>query len=282
MTTWSECIGDPLVFIPMWWRFLWFLPYQIPHRVFTLDVALALLELPEREADSTLSLEHQRFLKHKFLVQDIMFDRCLDKAPTVRSKALSSFAHCLELSVNSASESILEFLINSKCGDHHEMKLILCLSRNWTARESFFAVAKIIHMVLLNNVLDNPDAFKKPFWVRHTFTCWRRECGLPSRCALQCVGCLGPGVHFTCKPREEQSAVSSIDSVFSLGPIVLILIPLWVFTWSLWVWLLSLLSLCLFLGPTILQTESHPGTLMKNSSGNGSIYFQVLNNYLFI
>lgn len=88
--------------------------YQIPHRVFTLDVALALLELPEREADHTLSSEHQKFLKHKFLVQDIMFDRCLDKAPTVRSKALSSFAHCLELSANSTSESILEFLVNSK------------------------------------------------------------------------------------------------------------------------------------------------------------------------
>uniref|UniRef100_A0A5F9C9J4 Condensin-2 complex subunit D3 n=1 Tax=Oryctolagus cuniculus TaxID=9986 RepID=A0A5F9C9J4_RABIT len=86
---------------------------KIPHRVFTLDVVLALLELPEREADNTVPLEHQKFIKHKFLVQEIMFDRCLDKAPTVRSKALSSFAHCLELSVASASESLLELLINS-------------------------------------------------------------------------------------------------------------------------------------------------------------------------
>jgi condensin-2 complex subunit D3 len=93
---------------------LMILPYQIPHRVFTLDVALALLELPEREVDDTASLELQKFLKHKFLVQEIMFDRCLDKAPTVRSKALSSFAHCLELSVSNASDSILELLINSK------------------------------------------------------------------------------------------------------------------------------------------------------------------------
>lgn len=118
--------------------------YQIPHRVFTLDVALALLELPEREADNTVSLEHQKFLKHKFLVQDIMFDRCLDKAPTVRSKALSSFAHCLELSVNTASESVLELLINSKCGDCREIELVFCFSRNWTARESFFVVAKVV------------------------------------------------------------------------------------------------------------------------------------------
>ncbi|XP_036050224.1 condensin-2 complex subunit D3 [Onychomys torridus] len=86
---------------------------KIPHRVFTLDVALALLELPEREADDTVLLEHQKFLKHKFFVQEIIFDRCLDKAPTVRSKALSSFAHCLELSASSTSESLLEIFINS-------------------------------------------------------------------------------------------------------------------------------------------------------------------------
>ncbi|CAH6858928.1 Ncapd3 [Phodopus roborovskii] len=86
---------------------------KIPHRVFTLDVALALLELPEREVDDTVLLEHQKFLKHKFFVQEIIFDRCLDKAPTVRSKALSSFAHCLESSARSTSESILEIFINS-------------------------------------------------------------------------------------------------------------------------------------------------------------------------
>ncbi|XP_012585422.1 PREDICTED: condensin-2 complex subunit D3 isoform X2 [Condylura cristata] len=103
--------GEYATFIA--WLYKYSRSSKIPHRVFTLDVALALLELPEREVDNTVSLEHQKFLKHKFLVQEIMFDRCLDKAPTVRSKALSSFAHCLELSVTTASESILELLINS-------------------------------------------------------------------------------------------------------------------------------------------------------------------------
>ncbi|XP_078195997.1 condensin-2 complex subunit D3 isoform X2 [Callithrix jacchus] len=103
--------GEYAMFIA--WLYKYSRSSKIPHRVFTLDVVLALLELPEREVDNTLSLEHQRFLKHKFLVQEIMFDRCSDKAPTVRSKALSSFAHCLELTVASASESILELLINS-------------------------------------------------------------------------------------------------------------------------------------------------------------------------
>uniref|UniRef100_UPI0029556039 condensin-2 complex subunit D3-like n=1 Tax=Panthera onca TaxID=9690 RepID=UPI0029556039 len=95
------------------WLYRYSRSSKIPHRVFTLDVVLALLELPERAVDNTLSLEHQKIIKHKFLVQEIIFDRCVDKAPTVRSKALSSFAHCLEVSVTTASESILEFLINS-------------------------------------------------------------------------------------------------------------------------------------------------------------------------
>ncbi|KAF5921357.1 hypothetical protein HPG69_019406, partial [Diceros bicornis minor] len=103
--------GEYATFIA--WLYRYSRSSKIPHRVFTLDVALALLELPEREVDNTLSLEQHKFLKHKFLVQEIMFDRCLDKAPTVRSKALSSFAHCLESSVTTASESMLELLINS-------------------------------------------------------------------------------------------------------------------------------------------------------------------------
>lgn len=82
--------------------------------MFTLDVALALLELPEREVNDTVLLEHQKFLKHQFIVQEIIFDRSFDKAPTVRSKALSSFAHCLELSSSHTSERLLEIFINSE------------------------------------------------------------------------------------------------------------------------------------------------------------------------
>ncbi|XP_023559608.1 condensin-2 complex subunit D3 isoform X2 [Octodon degus] len=103
--------GEYATFIS--WLYKYSRSSKIAHRVFTLDVVLALLELPEREVDGTLPLEHQKFLRHKFLVQEIMFDRCLDKAPTVRSKALSSFARCLELSVHSTSESILELLVSN-------------------------------------------------------------------------------------------------------------------------------------------------------------------------
>ncbi|NXY14041.1 CNDD3 protein, partial [Atrichornis clamosus] len=79
---------------------------KVSYRVFALDVAIALLDMPERSPDSSVSLEQQRFLKHKFLVQVMVFGRCSDKAPVVRSKALSSFAHCLEMKAAATSESI--------------------------------------------------------------------------------------------------------------------------------------------------------------------------------
>ncbi|XP_075772514.1 condensin-2 complex subunit D3-L [Pelodiscus sinensis] len=83
---------------------------KISYRVFALDVALALLDLPERKPDSSLTGEHQKLLKHKFLVQDMVFGRCSDKAPTVRSKALSSFAYCLEMKAATTLDSIQELL----------------------------------------------------------------------------------------------------------------------------------------------------------------------------
>ncbi|NXK88772.1 CNDD3 protein, partial [Formicarius rufipectus] len=79
---------------------------KVSYRVFALDVALALLDLPERPPDSSLSLEQQKLLKHKFLVQVMVFGRCSDKAPAVRSKALSSFAHCLDMKAADSLDSI--------------------------------------------------------------------------------------------------------------------------------------------------------------------------------
>ncbi|NXK72153.1 CNDD3 protein, partial [Amazona guildingii] len=83
---------------------------KIAYRVFALDVALALLDVPERNVDPSLSLDQQKFLKHKFLVQVMVFGRCSDKAPVVRSKALSSFAQCLEMKAATTLESIQDLL----------------------------------------------------------------------------------------------------------------------------------------------------------------------------
>lgn len=77
-------------------------------------MALALLEHPERVQDVALTEEQQVFLKHKFLVQVMIFGRCSDKVPTVRSKALSSFAQCLENKVVSNVQDIQELLHGSK------------------------------------------------------------------------------------------------------------------------------------------------------------------------
>ncbi|NXN97097.1 CNDD3 protein, partial [Rhinopomastus cyanomelas] len=86
---------------------------KVAYRVFALDVVLALLDVPERNLDSSLSLDHQKFLKHKFLVQVMVFGRCLDRAPVVRSKALSTFAHCLEMKASGTLESIQDLLQSS-------------------------------------------------------------------------------------------------------------------------------------------------------------------------
>ncbi|NXA28746.1 CNDD3 protein, partial [Ibidorhyncha struthersii] len=92
------------------WLYKYSCNTKIAYRVFALDVALALLDVPERNLDSSLSLDLQKFLKHKFIVQVMVFGRCSDKAPVVRSKALSSFAHCLEMKAAATLESIQDLL----------------------------------------------------------------------------------------------------------------------------------------------------------------------------
>nr|XP_047919382.1 condensin-2 complex subunit D3 isoform X1 [Anser cygnoides] len=86
---------------------------KISYRVFALDVVLALLDMPERNSGLSLSLDQQKFLKHKFLVQVMVFGRCSDKAPVVRSKALNSFAHCLEMKGAATLDSIQDLLQGS-------------------------------------------------------------------------------------------------------------------------------------------------------------------------
>ncbi|NXN20902.1 CNDD3 protein, partial [Nycticryphes semicollaris] len=98
------------------WLFKYSRNTKTAYRVFALDVALALLNVPERSSDASMSLDHQKFLKHKFLVQVMVFGRCSDKAPVVRSKALSSFAHCLEMKAATALETIQDLLQSSS--DH--------------------------------------------------------------------------------------------------------------------------------------------------------------------
>uniref|UniRef100_A0A672UUJ8 Condensin-2 complex subunit D3 n=1 Tax=Strigops habroptila TaxID=2489341 RepID=A0A672UUJ8_STRHB len=116
---------------------------KVAYRVFALDVALALLDVPERNVDTSLSLEQQKFLKHKFLVQVMVFGRCSDKAPVVRSKALSSFAHCLEMKAATTLESIQDLLqscnwelcSSSRCVAVLLNGSLLLLLRFWIGKE---------------------------------------------------------------------------------------------------------------------------------------------------
>uniref|UniRef100_A0A672UX01 Condensin-2 complex subunit D3 n=1 Tax=Strigops habroptila TaxID=2489341 RepID=A0A672UX01_STRHB len=107
---------------------------KVAYRVFALDVALALLDVPERNVDTSLSLEQQKFLKHKFLVQVMVFGRCSDKAPVVRSKALSSFAHCLEMKQQIAQLS-WELCSSSRCVAVLLNGSLLLLLRFWIGKE---------------------------------------------------------------------------------------------------------------------------------------------------
>ncbi|XP_075695361.1 condensin-2 complex subunit D3 [Rhinoderma darwinii] len=88
---------------------------KISYRVFALDVAAALLELPERLVDASFPLENLKFLQHKFLLQAMVFSRCSDKAPTVRSKALSCLAHSLEKNATSVLDGVTVLLQRSSC-----------------------------------------------------------------------------------------------------------------------------------------------------------------------
>ncbi|XP_043937100.1 condensin-2 complex subunit D3 [Protopterus annectens] len=83
---------------------------KIAYRAFALDVVIALLELPEREIDESVPQEHQKYLQHKFLIQVMIFGRCSDRAPTVRSRALTCLSQCLENKGNGALGSVQEML----------------------------------------------------------------------------------------------------------------------------------------------------------------------------
>ncbi|XP_064424706.1 condensin-2 complex subunit D3 [Latimeria chalumnae] len=97
-----------VAFIDWLYRYSW--NSKISYRTFALDVAIALLDLPERAVHSSIAQEHQKYLHHKFLIQVMIFGRCSDKAPTVRSRALSCLAQCLEMKVSTAIESLQELL----------------------------------------------------------------------------------------------------------------------------------------------------------------------------
>lgn len=106
----------------------WFHKYslnsKISYRNFALDVIMALLKLPDRGEDPSLQPEHQKYLDNKYWIQVVILDRCSDKAPTVRSRALSCLAQCLDLNIASAFESVQELMLGTTKSLHKTLGIL--------------------------------------------------------------------------------------------------------------------------------------------------------------
>uniref|UniRef100_A0A4W5NDW4 Non-SMC condensin II complex, subunit D3 n=1 Tax=Hucho hucho TaxID=62062 RepID=A0A4W5NDW4_9TELE len=88
------------------WLFDYSRQSKVAYRMFALDVSMALLEQPEREANEDLDAELVTFLPHRFLVHNMVFGRRSDASPTVRGHALTCLAQCLELPSMNATRSV--------------------------------------------------------------------------------------------------------------------------------------------------------------------------------
>ncbi|XP_077978206.1 condensin-2 complex subunit D3-L-like [Glandiceps talaboti] len=64
------------------------------HRMCSLEITEALLQMPTRQPDENTSPEVTVCLSHQFLLQNIIISRCSDRSAVVRAKALSCLAHC--------------------------------------------------------------------------------------------------------------------------------------------------------------------------------------------
>lgn len=95
--------------------------------MFALDVSMALLEQPEREANENLDAELVSFLSHRFLVHNMVFGRRSDASPTVRGHALTCLAQCLELPSMNATRSIKELFPTSESLSHTHTFTYACM-----------------------------------------------------------------------------------------------------------------------------------------------------------
>uniref|UniRef100_UPI003AAC27D5 condensin-2 complex subunit D3 n=1 Tax=Centroberyx gerrardi TaxID=166262 RepID=UPI003AAC27D5 len=96
--------GDYTSFIK--WLFNYSRHSKMVYRLFSVDVAMVLLERPERSAEERLSPELLPFLPHSFLIQSLLFGRRADASPTVRGHALACLAQCLELPSLNATRAV--------------------------------------------------------------------------------------------------------------------------------------------------------------------------------
>uniref|UniRef100_A0A673XFC8 Condensin-2 complex subunit D3 n=1 Tax=Salmo trutta TaxID=8032 RepID=A0A673XFC8_SALTR len=115
----------------------WLFDYsrQVAYRMFALDVSMALLEQPEREANENLDAELVSFLSHRFLVHNMVFGRRSDASPTVRGHALTCLAQCLDLPSMNATRSIKELFPTSESLSH--TYIYICTLNSQTTQKTF-------------------------------------------------------------------------------------------------------------------------------------------------
>uniref|UniRef100_A0A8C7VMP7 Non-SMC condensin II complex subunit D3 n=1 Tax=Oncorhynchus mykiss TaxID=8022 RepID=A0A8C7VMP7_ONCMY len=113
--------GDYASFIK--WLFDYSRQSKVAYRMFALDVSMALMEQPEREANENVDAELVSFLSHRFLVHNIVFGRRSDASPTVRGHALTCLAQCLELPSMNATRSIKELFSTSASLTHTHLHM---------------------------------------------------------------------------------------------------------------------------------------------------------------
>ncbi|XP_067085032.1 condensin-2 complex subunit D3 [Osmerus mordax] len=98
------------------WLFAYSTNSKVAYRLFALDVSVALLACPERQAEGSMGPEQAGLLSHRFLVQSLVFGRRSDASPTVRAHALTCLSRCLEMPSLNATRCVQELF--SSTGVH--------------------------------------------------------------------------------------------------------------------------------------------------------------------
>ncbi|XP_046375579.2 condensin-2 complex subunit D3-like isoform X1 [Haliotis rufescens] len=87
---------------------------KINNRVMSLDVVALLLAAPQRQLKDEVPAEQSLYTTHRFLVI-LLISRCSDIAPTVRTRAISAFAHLLSSGDGSLLSTLRE-MVTPKVG----------------------------------------------------------------------------------------------------------------------------------------------------------------------
>uniref|UniRef100_A0A673XF30 Condensin-2 complex subunit D3 n=1 Tax=Salmo trutta TaxID=8032 RepID=A0A673XF30_SALTR len=143
--------GDYASFIK--WLFDYSRQAKVAYRMFALDVSMALLEQPEREANENLDAELVSFLSHRFLVHNMVFGRRSDASPTVRGHALTCLAQCLDLPSMNATRSIKELFPTSESLSHTYIYICMYVHMHKEPCRSLASIVNFSHSQALSSLL---------------------------------------------------------------------------------------------------------------------------------